>query len=218
MKAISLGSTLVLSLALVSALTGCSGATTTESAARTGALLGALDDGWAGAATGAILGGAFGAAVDNAENKKDREARKQREQSYRDQIRRKEEARLAAMQSSSITTDPKTAYRPADTNKLVGRTWRIISFQDETDSFPEFSSWIITFTTNSKATTMVMWADGRVETFVENYSITGDVLIFSGKADGQSYVTNSRFSLQNGLLTVVTSDSSTVLEEVDGAS
>ena len=80
MKATSLGPTLVLSLALVSALTGCSGATTTESAARTGALLGALDDGWAGAATGAILGGAFGAAVDNAENKKDREARKQREQ------------------------------------------------------------------------------------------------------------------------------------------
>jgi hypothetical protein len=63
-----------------------------------------------------------------------------------------------------------------------------------------------------------MWSDGRVETFVENYSITGDVLVFSGKAEAKTYVTNTRFSLQNGLLTVVTSDSSTVLEEVDGAS
>jgi hypothetical protein len=218
MNTIPLGLSLVLSLTLVSALSGCSGATTTESAARTGALIGALDDGWAGAATGAILGGAFGAAVDNAENKKEREARKQREQSYNEQLRRKEEARLAAIQSSSITADPKTAYRPDDTNQLVGRTWRIISFKDDSNSLPEFSSWIITFTTNSKATTMVMWADGRVETFVENYSITADVLVFSGKLNGQPYVTNSRFSLQNGLLTVVTSDTSTVLEEVDGAS
>jgi secondary thiamine-phosphate synthase enzyme len=198
-----------------SSLFGCSGATTTESAARTGALIGGMSDGWAGAATGAILGGVLGSAVDHADDRKAREERKQRELAYKENIQRQEASRLARMQQSSITADPKTAYRPEKRNALVGGTWRIISLVDESGKTPEFKNWVISFQTNSKATTLVMWDDGRVETFVETYSVTGEALIFSGKLDGKSYVTNSKFSVQNGQMVVVTPDVRVVLEEVE---
>jgi hypothetical protein len=205
-------------LLLCGTLLGCGGATTTESAARTGALLGGMSDGWAGAATGAILGGMVGSAVDHADDRKVRESRKQRELAYREKIQRQEADRLARMQQSAITADPKTAYRPEKSNPLVGGTWRVISLVDESGQTPDFKSWVISFQTNSRATTLVMWDDGRVETFVETYSVTGEALIFSGKLDGKSYVTNSKFSVQNGQMVVVTPDARVVLEEVEESS
>ena len=112
---------------LCATLLGCSGSTTTESAARTGALLGGMSDGWAGAATGAILGGVLVSAVDHA-------------------------------------ADPSTAYRPQKTNMLVGSTWRVVSLVDE------------------------------------------------------SGMTNSKFSIHNGQMVVVTPEARAVLEEIeDGA-
>ena len=113
-------------LLLCGTLLGCSGSTTTESAARTGALLGGMSDGWAGAATGAILGGVLGSAVDHADDRKAREDRKRREQDYRERMEHREADRRSRMQQSSITADSSTAYRPAKNNILVGSTWRVV--------------------------------------------------------------------------------------------
>ena len=168
-------------------LLGCSGATTTESAARTGALIGGLSDGWGGAATGAILGGALGYAVDSSEDKKTKAEHDRREQAYRERAQRLEADRLAMMQRSSITEDPRTAYRPEKTNILVGSTWRVISLADDSNETPDFKSWLISFPSNTRATTLVMWGDGRVENYVERYSVTADALIFSGTYQGESY-------------------------------
>jgi hypothetical protein len=206
---------LVAILLLCGPLLGCSGSTTTESAARTGALLGGMSDGWAGAATGAILGGVLGSAVDHADDRKVREDRKRREQAYKDRMERSETDRLSRMQQSSITADPSTAYRPEKNNILVGSTWRVVSLVDESGMTPAFKNWVISFPTNSRATTLVMWDDGRAETFVETYSVTGEALIFSGKANGESYITNSKFSIQNGQMVMVTPEARVVLEEVE---
>jgi hypothetical protein len=200
---------------LCATLLGCSGSTTTESAARTGALLGGMSDGWGGAATGAILGGIVGSAVDHADDRKSREDRKRRELAYTERMEHREVDRLSRMQQSSITADPSTAYRPTKTNILVGSTWRVVSLVDESGMTPEFKSWVISFPANSRATTLVMWDDGRVETFVETYSVTGEALIFSGKANGESYITNSKFSIQNGQMVVVTPEARAVLEEIE---
>jgi hypothetical protein len=200
---------------LCATLLGCSGSTTTESAARTGALLGGMSDGWGGAATGAILGGIVGSAVDHADDRKSREDRKRRELAYTERMEHREVDRLSRMQQSSITADPSTAYRPTKTNILVGSTWRVVSLVDESGMTPEFKSWVISFPANSRATTLVMWDDGRVETFVETYSVTGEALIFSGKANGEPYITNSKFSIQNGQMVVVTPEARAVLEEIE---
>jgi hypothetical protein len=196
-------------------LVACSGVTNTESAARTGALIGGLTDGWGGAATGAIIGGAVGLAVDYSGDKKKQSDQAQRELDYKERQQRMEQERLARMQNTAISEDPKTAYRPSQNNQLVGSTWRIVSLVDDMEATPDFKSWIISFPTNSRATTLVLWEDGRVESYVEKYSVTSDALILSGTYKGESYITNARFSVQDNQMVIVTNTARVVLEEVE---
>ena len=98
---------LLLIFTLIGSLTGC-GTTSTSKGASTGAIVGGLVDGWGGAAAGAIIGGGIGYAVDHTEDKKKTQELKERE--------------VAALEKSSISNDPKTAYRPATSNPLTGST------------------------------------------------------------------------------------------------
>jgi hypothetical protein len=196
-------------------IAGCAGTTSTESAARTGALIGGLSDGWEGAATGAILGGVLGYAIDSSEDKKKKAQQVQREQAYREKAQRMEADQLARMRESAITEDPKTAYRPTQTNQLVGSTWRIVSLVDDIEQTPDFKSWIISFPSNNRATTLVMWDDGKVESYVESYSITADALILSGTYQDEPYITNAKFNIQNKQMVVVTPEARIVLEEIE---
>ncbi len=61
-------------------------------------------------------------------------------------------------------------------------------------------------------------SDGRVENFVESYSVTGDALILSGTFRGEPYITNAKFSIQNNQMVVVTPQVRVVLEEVEESS
>ena len=175
--------------------TGC-GSTGTSKGASTGALVGGLAGGWGGAAAGALIGGGVGYASDSAEAQKMEQERKARE--------------TAALERAAITSNPDTAYRPANTNPLTGSTWRVISFVDETRSTPEFKSLVITFQTNSRATTLILWANGKTETYSETYTVVGDALVFRGK----DYVTSTRFNVANNQMVVVGPTMRVVLEEV----
>ena len=93
------------------------GSTKTSQGASTGAIIGGLVDGWGGAATGALIGGGIGLMEDTAEDQKVRQAQRERE--------------LAMLEKSQITSDPKTTYRPENSNPLTGSTWRVISLVDE---------------------------------------------------------------------------------------
>ena len=181
---------------LVGSLTGC-GTTNTSKGASTGAIVGGLVDGWGGAAAGAIIGGGIGYAVDHSEDKKKGQELKERE--------------VAALEKSSISSDPSTAYRPANTNPLTGSTWRVISLIDDEKKTPEFSSMVISFQTNTKATTLIMWADGKSETYGENYTVVDDVLVFSGKG----YVTNTKYSVNGKQMIIVAPTYRAVLEEIE---
>lgn len=191
-------SALFVSLVLVisTALTAC-GTTATSQGASSGAIVGGLVGGWRGAALGAMVGTGVGYAVDSADEKKQMAAIKERE--------------TAALERAAITSNPQTAYRPPNTNSLVGSTWRIISLVDESNKTPEFKSMVITFQTNTRATTLILWADGRAESYVERYTVVGDALVLSGK----DYVTNARFSIQNKQMVVVAPGMRVVLEELE---
>ena len=58
---------------------------------------------------------------------------------------------------------------------------------------------------------MIQWADGRTETYSENYSVIDDVLILSG--DG--YVTNTKYSINNNQMVIVAPNMRVVLEEIE---
>ena len=149
------------------------GSTKTSQGASTGAIVGGLVDGWGGAATGALIGAGVGLMADTADDQKKQQEQKDRE--------------LALLEKSTITDNSNTAYSPENSNKLTGSTWRVISLVDEKDTTPEFASIILTFQTNTRATTLILWQDGRSETYGESYSLVSDVLVFTGK----DYVTNT---------------------------
>ena len=197
MKA-NIKTTLFVSLLLVIAtgLTAC-GSTATSKGATSGALVGGLVDGWGGAAIGALVGTGVGYAVDTAEEKKQLAAIKERE--------------TAALERAAITSNPQTAYRPPNDNPLVGSTWRVISLVSEKEKVAEFKSMVLTFQTNTKATTLILWADGRAESYVETYDVVGDVLVFTGK----DYVTNARYSVRNKQMVIVSPEMRVVLEELE---
>ena len=187
---------LLLVILVAASLTGC-GTTSTSKGASTGAIVGGLVDGWGGAAAGAIIGGGIGYAVDHTEDKKKTQELKERE--------------VAALEKSSISNDPKTAYRPATSNPLTGSTWRVISLVENDKKTPEYKSMVITFQTNTKATTLILWADGRAETYVESYTVVDDALVLSGK----DYVTNAKYSINGKQMVLVTPKMRVVLEEIE---
>lgn len=197
MKA-NIKTTLFVSLLLVIAtgLTAC-GSTATSKGATSGALIGGLVDGWGGAAMGALVGTGVGYAVDSAAEKK--------------QIAEIKERETAALERAAITGNPQTAYRPPNDNPLVGSTWRVISLVSEKEKVAEFKSMVLTFQTNTKATTLILWADGRAESYVETYDVVGDVLVFTGK----DYVTNARYSVRNKQMVIVSPEMRVVLEELE---
>ena len=183
-------------LVITTALTAC-GSTATSKGAASGALIGGLVDGWGGAAMGALVGTGVGYAVDTAEEKKQIAAIKERE--------------TAALERAAITSNPQTSYRPPNDNPLVGSTWRVISLVSEKEKVAEFKSMVLTFQTNTKATTLILWADGRAESYVETYDVVGDVLVFTGK----DYVTNARYSVRNKQMVIVSPEMRVVLEELE---
>lgn len=189
---------LIISLVLVisTSLTAC-GSTATSKGASSGAVVGGLVGGWRGAAIGAMVGTGVGYAVDTADEKKKMAEIKERE--------------TAALERAAITSNPQTAYRPPKDNQLVGSTWRVISLVHETEKVPEFKSMVLTFQTNTKATTLILWADGSTESYVETYNVVGDALVFSGK----DYVTNARFSVQNKQMVIASPEMRVVLEELE---
>ena len=194
--ATKLASLAIAAFLLSGGLTGC-GKTATSQGASTGAAIGGLAGGWSGAALGALIGGGVGYAADSAEDKKAHLALKERE--------------VAALEKSAITDNPKTAYRPVNSNPLTGSTWRVISLVDDEKKTPEFSSMVLTFQTNTRATTLILWADGAAETYGERYTVIDDVLVFSG--DG--YVTNSKYQVADKQMIVVTPTMRIVLEEIE---
>lgn len=187
---------LIIAVALLGGVQGC-GSTGTSKGASTGAVVGGLVDGWGGAATGALIGGGIGYASDHAEAKKKEQELKERE--------------LSALEKSTITSDPNTAYQPKNNNPLTGSTWRVISFVEDEPKTAKFSSLVISFPTNTKSTTLIQWADGRAETYAENYSVLDDVLVLSG----EGYVTNTKYSIQDKQMILVAPNMRVVLEEVE---
>ena len=186
-----------LSTIIIVILISSCGSTNTSQGAATGAFVGGMVDGWEGAAVGALIGGGVGLMADSAEDKKIRQQQKDRE--------------LALLEKSSVTADKNTAFRPAKRNELTGRTWRVISLIDDETNTKGFASIILSFQTNTKVTTLILWKDGKSETYGETYTIVGDALIFSGK----DYVTNSKYSLDGNQLIVVAPTFQAVLEEVE---
>ncbi|MCK5638053.1 MAG: hypothetical protein KAH67_05035, partial [Flavobacteriaceae bacterium] len=158
---------------------------------------GGMVDGWEGAAVGALIGGGVGLMADSAEDKKIRQYQKEKE--------------LALLEKSTVSADEKTAFRPSKSNNLTGSTWRVISLVDDETNAKGFASIVLSFQTNTKVTTLILWKDGKSETFGETYTVVGDALIFSGK----DYVTNTKYSLDGNRLVVVAPTFQAVLEEVE---
>jgi hypothetical protein len=189
---------LILALCLVAS--GC-GTTSAQRGGTGGSALGALAGGliggdWAGAAIGAAVGGGVGYMVGNEQDKK-----KAQEEA------RRERAELAR---ARVTSDPKTAYRPLKKYPLVGSTWRVISIVSE-KPYPEFSSMVVTFQTNSKMTTLAAFKNGTTDTTVESYRIVDDVMVISGK----DYMINGKYSIEKGQMIFVSPEMRVVLEEVE---
>lgn len=176
--------------------TSC-GTTKTSQGASTGAIVGGLVDGWGGAATGALIGAGVGLMADTADDKKKQQEQKDRE--------------LEMLEKSTVTSDPNTAYSPENSNPLTGSTWRVVSLVDETNTTEEFASIILSFQTNTRATTLILWKDGRSETYGESYSVVDNVLVFTGK----DYVTNAKFKVENKQMILVSPTFRVVLEEVE---
>jgi hypothetical protein len=177
-------------------LSGC-GTTSTSKAASLGAVVGGLSDGWGGAATGALVGGGVGYLVDRADDKA-----KAREQAERE---------TKALEMAAITSKPETAYRPPNQNALVGTTWRMISLVSEDEPIPEYRSMVITFQMNSKVTTLTIYNDNEIETFVDSYRVVEDVLILSG----EDFVVNAKYSIENSQMVLVAPGLRAVLEEIE---
>lgn len=187
----------IIGLCLV--LTGCGSTQAQKGAtggAAGGALVGGLIGGWRGAAIGTAVGAGTGYIVGNEQDKKMAKEEAERER--------------AALAKSKISGDPNTAYRPANKNPLVGSTWRVISVVSK-DPYPEYSSMVVTFQTNSKMTTLIAFKDGTTTTLVESYRIVDDVLVITGK----DYVYNGKYSIQGKQMIFVAPEIRTVLEEIE---
>ncbi|MGI9532252.1 hypothetical protein [Lutimonas sp.] len=196
---------LFLSLSLIISVsfmfTSC-GTTKTADGAIGGAIVGGLVGGWDGAATGALVGGGVGLMADSADNQKVKQNQKERELRMMEEANRKPEPQ------------PQPKLQPIATsknsNKLSGSTWKVISAVDETKSENDFASWIISFQSDKKATTIVMNKNGESETFSETYTIVDDVIIFTGN----DYVTNAKFTVVDNQMIIVTDTARVVLQEV----
>ncbi len=73
---------------------------------------------------------------------------------------------------------------------------------------------MISFQTNSKVTTMVS-RSGDSQAYVESYGVVDDVIVFSGREDGQDYSVAVRFSQSGNLMTLSLDDARLVLEEIE---
>lgn len=180
-----------------SMITSC-GTTKTADGAIGGAVIGGLVGGWDGAATGALVGGGVGLMADAADDKKVKQNQKERE------------LRIMEKANSQPTPVPQSVTKAKSSNKLNGSTWKVISAVDETKGENDFASWVITFQSDTKATTIVLNKDGQSETFSETYTIIDDVIIFTG-AD---YVTNAKFTIVENQMIIVTDSARVVLQEV----
>ena len=178
-------------------ITSC-GSTKTADGAISGAVIGGLVGGWDGAATGALVGGGVGLMADSADDKKVRQDQKERE------------LRMMERANSQSNPQPQTESKPKCTNVLNGSVWKVVSMVDETKGENDFASWIISFQSDKKATTIVMDKDGNSETFSESYNIIDDVIIFTGK----DYVTNAKFVVTDSQMIIVTDTARVVLKEV----
>jgi hypothetical protein len=185
-------------------LVGC-GATNVKRKTTGGVGLGALAGGVmsgsvGGAVAGAAVGGLAGYAIGTDQ---DRHAEKMALEKERNEIAK-----------AKITSDPKTAYRPANRNDLVGTTWRVISIEGE-QPFPEYHSLVTTFQTNSKVTTLVVNKDGSASTVAESYQILNDVMVVSGEENGKKYVVDGKYNVQDGTFIYVTPTYRVVGEKVN---
>ncbi len=195
----------VMIISLCLALAGC-GTTQAQKSASGGAALGALAGGliggsWSDAAVGAAVGTGLGYM---AGNEKDKEI-----------ARQEAEAERAALAKAQVTSDPSTAYKPAKQNEFVGSTWRVLSLVSD-DPYPEFSTMVVTFTTNTKLTTLTVLKNGETLTSTENYRVVDDVMIISGKDEkGKDYVINAKYSVEGKQLVLVAPDMRIVMEEVE---
>ena len=194
---------LVIGLCLV--LAGC-GTTQAQKSGSGGAALGALAGGiiggsWADAAVGAAVGGGLGYIAGNEKDKK---------------IAQQEtEAVRTAQAQAQVTSDPATAYKPPKQNKFAGSTWRVLSLVAD-DPYPEYSSMVVTFTTNTKLTTLTVLKNGETHTSVESYRVVDDVMIISGKDEkGKDYVINAKYSVEGKQMLLVAPDMRIVMEEVE---
>jgi uncharacterized protein YcfJ len=186
-------------IGLCNVIAGCGSTKATKGAtggAAAGAVAGGLLGGWRGAAVGAAVGTGVGYIAGNEADKK-----QAREETARER---------AALAQSQVTSDPKTAYRPPNKNPLVGSTWRVISVVSD-EPYPEYSSMVVTFQTNSKMTTLVALKDGSTTTIVETYRVVDDVLVITGK----DYVVNGKFSIDGQQMIFVAPEIRTVLEEIE---
>jgi hypothetical protein len=185
-------------------LVGC-GATNVERKTTGGIGLGALAGGvMSGSAGGAVAGAAVGGLAGYAiGTDQDRHAEKMALEKERNEIAK-----------AKITSDPKTAYRPANRNDLVGTTWRVISIEGE-QPFPEYHSLVTTFQTNSKVTTLVVNKDGSATTVAETYQLLDDVMVVSGEENGNKYVVDGKYNVQDGTFVYVTPTYRVVGEKVD---
>ena len=81
------------------------------------------------------------------------------------------ERETAVLERAEITSNPQTAYRPPNENKLVGSSWRVISLVHETEEIPEFKSMVLTFQTDTKATKLVLRAADSRDYPVDNRGV-----------------------------------------------
>jgi hypothetical protein len=195
----------ILVIGLCLALAGC-GTTHAQKSATGGAALGALAGGliggdWSDAVVGAAVGTGLGYM---AGNEKDKAVAKQETEAVR-----------TAQAQAQVTSDPSTAYKPPKQSKFAGSTWRILSLVSD-DPYPEFSSMVVTFTTDTKLTTLTVLKNGETLTSVESYRVVDDVMIISGKDEnGKDYVINAKYSVEGKQMILVAPDMRIVMEEVE---
>ena len=194
---------LVIGLCLT--LAGC-GTTQAQKSGSGGAALGALAGGiiggsWTNAAVGAAVGGGLGYIAGNEKDKKI--------------AQHETEAVRTAQAQAQVTSDPATAYKPEKQNSFAGSTWRVLSLVSD-DPYPEFSSMVVTFTTNTKLTTLTVLKNGETLTSVESYRVVDDVMIISGKDEtDKDYVINAKYSIENKQMVLIAPKIRIVMEEVE---
>ena len=188
-------------------LTGC-GSTSAQRGLTGGAATGAAASWLLGGssrnvATAALIGGGLGYILGNETDKADAQAQASAER--------------ARYEHSRVTSNPSTVQMPANPNSLVGTSWRILSYAGDKPQKQEISSAVITFSTNSKVTTLAVLPDGRTDTWVDNYRLVApDILIVTGTdpQTGEADVLNATYSIQNGQMVVVAPDRRLVLQRV----